>query len=75
MILTGDTYWKMTLNKPSPNRAIPIMMITAPAILFIHKIVLIWKFFLKWLSIQVIRNQYTAEPALTERMIGITLQL
>ena len=53
----------------------PIITIIAPVILLIHSIVLILKFLRNRLSIHDMLNQYITEPALTERMIGVTLQL
>ena len=67
-------YLKNTLKIPSPNRAIPMIIMIAPVTRLIQRMVLISNFFLKWLKNHDTQNQYVAEPALRERIIGITLQ-
>ena len=64
-----------TLNSPCPSSEMPMITIIAPVILLIHSIVLILKFLRKRLSSHDTLNQYDTEPTLTERMIGVTLQL
>ena len=64
----------MTMKSPLPSNAVPIITIMAPVTLLIHRIVFILKLSLKRLRNHDTENQYVTEPALTERMIGMTLQ-
>ena len=65
----------MTLKSPCPSKAMPIITTIAPVTLLIHSIVFILKLLRKRRNNQEILNQYVTDPALTERIIGVTLQL
>ena len=54
--------------------AMPMIITATPVSRLIHSREDILNFFLKWLSIQVTRNQYVAAPRLTDIMIGVTFQ-